>query len=166
MEKQALDRVKTNFLDLLEDPPVLENSVKMVVLAPLLDLAGFYRRPYRITTETSVEIELEDDEKIIQGRIDVLVVNQHLWLAVIESKRSDFAATRARAQILSYMLANPNPERSTFGLITNGSEFMFLKAQRQPTAQYATSQLFSLFNPGNALYTVLTILQHLAQKET
>lgn len=90
------------------------------------------------------------------------MVNQKIWLAVIESKRSDFAATRALAQILTYMLANPNPERSTFGLITNGSEFMFLKAQRQPTAQYATSRLFSLFNPGNDLHQVLTILKHLA----
>ena len=163
IEQLSLDRVKANFLDLLEDPPVLENSVKMVVLAPLLDLAGFYRRPYRITTETSIEIDLEEDNQVIRGRIDVFVVNQHIWLAVIESKRSDFAATRALAQILSYMLANPDPEQSTFGLITNGSEFMFLKAQRQPTAQYATSRLFSLFNPGNELYQVLAIFKHLAQ---
>jgi hypothetical protein len=48
-DQRALDRVKGNYLDLLEDPPVLENSVKMVVLGPLLDLAGFYRRPFRIT---------------------------------------------------------------------------------------------------------------------
>ena len=134
----------------------------MVVLAPLLDLAGFYRRPYRITTETSIEISLEDGNKIIRGRIDVLVVNQNIWLAVIESKRSDFAATRALAQTLSYMVANPDTERSTFGLITNGSEFMFLKAQRQPTAQYSTSRLFSLFNPDNELYSVLSILKYLA----
>ncbi|MEM9214893.1 MAG: hypothetical protein AAGD25_11160 [Cyanobacteria bacterium P01_F01_bin.150] len=99
-------------------------------------------------------------------RIDVLVVNrsgnQPIWLAVIESKRSDFAATRALAQTLAYMLANPDPALSTFGLITNGSEFTFLKAQRQPQAQYATSKLFSLFNPSNELHQVLTILKHLA----
>ncbi len=56
IEQHALDRVKGNFLDLLEDPPALENSVKMVILAPLLDLAGFYRRPFRITTETSIAV--------------------------------------------------------------------------------------------------------------
>ncbi len=60
-EQHYLDRVKTNFLDLLEDLPVLENSVKMVVLAPLLDLAGFYRRPWSIKTEASMEINLEDE---------------------------------------------------------------------------------------------------------
>lgn len=42
-EQNLLDRLKTNFGELMEDPPMLENSVKMVVLAPSLDLAGFYR---------------------------------------------------------------------------------------------------------------------------
>lgn len=44
-EKQSLARIKTNFLNLIEYPPMLENAVKMVVLSPLLDLAGFYQRP-------------------------------------------------------------------------------------------------------------------------
>jgi hypothetical protein len=60
-EQQLLDRVKANFTALMEDPPMLENSVKMVVLSPLLDLAGFYRQPFRIETETSIDLELEDD---------------------------------------------------------------------------------------------------------
>lgn len=162
-DQRALDRVKGNYLDLLEDPPVLENSVKMVVLGPLLDLAGFYRRPFRITTETSIDIELEDENTVIRGRIDVLVLNQVLWLVVIESKRSDFAVTRALPQTLAYMLGNPDQTRPTFGFITNGTEFFFLKAQRQPTSQYATSKLFSLFNPGNELYQVLSILKQLAK---
>jgi Type I restriction enzyme R protein N terminus (HSDR_N) len=162
-EQVYLDRVHTNFLGLLEEPPILENSVKMVVLAPLLDLAGFYRRPFRITTETSIDVELEDEGTVIRGRIDVLVVNALLWLVVIESKRSDFAVTRALPQTLAYMLGNPNPERSTFGLITNGSEFLFLKVKRDLTPQYATSRLFSLFNPGNELYQVLSILKQLAK---
>lgn len=162
IEQISLDRVKLNFLDLLEDPPTLENSVKLVVLAPLLDLAGFYRRPFRLATETSIDIELEDEGLLIRGRIDILVLNQILWLLVIESKRSDFAVTRALPQALAYMLGNPDQERSTFGLITNGTEFLFLKAKRSAIAQYATSRLFSLLNPGNDLYQVLSILKHLA----
>ncbi|MBF2075189.1 MAG: restriction endonuclease subunit R [Synechococcales cyanobacterium C42_A2020_086] len=163
MEQVYLDRVKGNFLDLLEDPPALENGVKMVVLAPLLDLAGFYRRPFRITTETSIAIELEDEGRVIQGRIDVLVLNQFLWLVVIESKRSDFAVTRALPPTLAYMLGNPKREHPTFGLITNGTDFLFLKATHPPIAQYATSRLFSLLNPGNELYQVLSILKQLAK---
>ncbi|MGB6015061.1 MAG: restriction endonuclease subunit R, partial [Nodosilinea sp.] len=58
-EQHLLDRVKANFAALMEDPPMLENSVKMVVLSPLLDLAGFYRRPFRIETEASIDLKLE-----------------------------------------------------------------------------------------------------------
>lgn len=88
-EQNLLDRLKANFGELMEDPPMLENSVKMVVLAPLLDLAGFYRKPSQSETETSVDIEMEDEEMVIRGRIDVLVLKNCLWLLVIESKRSD-----------------------------------------------------------------------------
>ncbi|MBE9107818.1 restriction endonuclease subunit R [Nodosilinea sp. LEGE 07298] len=158
-EQQLLDRVKANFTALMEDPPMLENSVKMVVLSPLLDLAGFYRKPFRIETETSIDLELEDDGIVIRGRIDVLVLKEQFWLLVIESKRSDFAVTRAIPQALACMLSNPKLTDPTFGLITNGNEFLFLKATRQPTAQYANSRLFSLINPGNELYRVLQTLK-------
>ncbi|WP_448573203.1 restriction endonuclease subunit R [Trichothermofontia sp.] len=160
-DRKQLNRVKTNFLEMLEDPPVLENSVKMVVLSPLLDLAGFYRHPFRIATETSIAIALEDEGITIGGRIDILVIKANLWITAIESKRSDFAVTRAIPQTLSYMLGHPSLETPTFGLITNGTDFLFLKAQRTPTPQYAMSRLFSLINPNNELHDVLAILKYL-----
>lgn len=161
VEQNFLDRVKDNFVELMEDPPMLENSVKMVVLAPLLDLAGFYHKPFRIETETSVDLEMKDEELVIRGRIDVLVLKNRLWLLVIESKRSDFAVTRAIPQALAYMLSNPEVMLPTFGMITNGNEFLFLKATRQPMAEYSNSRLFSLVNPNNELYMVLQVLKRL-----
>ncbi len=170
---RLLDRVKSNFLELMEDPPMLENSVKMVVLAPLLDLSGFYQKPFRIETETSVKIEMQDEGVLIRGRIDVLVLQRQLWMLVIESKRSDFAVTRAIPQALSYMLANPvltdrESNRPTFGMITNGNEFLFLKVARQDAVaqslQYANSRLFSLINPQNELYEVLSLMRQLGQQ--
>jgi hypothetical protein len=163
IEQQFLDRVKANFLGLMEDPPMLENSVKMVVLAPLLDLASFYHKPFRIETETSLDIATEDEGLVIRGRIDVLVLKDRLWLLVIEAKRSDFAVTRAIPQALSYMLGNPETTEPTFGMISNGYDFLFLKAIRQPTAQYANSRLFSLVNPDNDLYMVLQVLKRLGK---
>lgn len=163
-EQQFLDRVKENFVGLMEDPPMLENSVKMVVLAPLLDLAGFYHKPFRIETEPSVEISTEDEGLVIRGRIDVLVLKDRLWLLVIESKRSDFSVTRAIPQALAYMLSDPAIAHPTFGMITNGNEFLFLKATRQPIAQYANSRLFSLVNPNNDLYEVLQVLKQLGMQ--
>jgi hypothetical protein len=161
LEQFWLDRVQTNFSSLLENPPVLENSVKMLVLSPLLDLAGFYRPPYRLETETSVEIEATDEGEIIRGRIDVLVLKERFWLAVIESKCSDFAVTKAIPQNLAYMLGNPNPDQATFGMVTNGNDFLFLKLIQHPTSQYANSRLFSLINPGNELWDVLRILKQI-----
>ena len=160
-ERHLLDRVKANFQELMEEPPMLENTVKMVVLAPLLDLAGFYHKPFRIETETSVALEMKDEGAIIRGRIDVLVVKNQLWLLVIESKRSDFAVTRAIPQALSYMLSNSEMVQPTFGMITNGNEFLFLKTSQN---DYANSRLFSLVNPNNELYEVLQILKHLGSK--
>jgi hypothetical protein len=161
LEQQMLDRVKANFVALMEDPPLLENTVKLVVLAPLLDLAGFYHKPFRIQTEASIDLEMEDEGVIIRGRIDILLLKERLWLLVIESKRSDFAVTRAIPQALAYMLAKPDRTQPTFGLITNGNEFLFLKATRHPTPLYANSNLFSLVNSNNDLYLVLQSLKRL-----
>ena len=160
-EHHLLDRVKANFLELMEDPQMLENTVKMVVLAPLLDLAGFYHKPFWIETETAIALEMKDEGAIIRGRIDVLVIKNQLWLLVIESKRSDFAVTRAIPQALAYMLSNSETVQSIFGMITNGNEFLFLKTSQN---EYANSRLFSLVNPNNELYEVLQILKQLGAK--
>jgi predicted type IV restriction endonuclease len=163
-EIQTLDRIKSNFENLLKDPPLLEGAVKMVVLAGLLDLAGFYQPPFRIKTETQTSISSldEDDEGvIIRSAIDVLVVMEKLWVLVIEAKMSNFSLTAALPQALSYMLASGQP--TTFGLIANGSDFIFLKLDRANSPHYATSRVFSLLTPGNELVDVLNILKHLGQ---
>ena len=157
-DRRLLDRVKANFLELMEQPPCLENTVKLVIVSPLLDLVGFYQKPFRIETETSVAIEMEDEGIIIRGRIDVLVLKKRLWLLVIESERSDFAVSKAIPQALAYMLSNLETDKPTFGMITNGNEFLFLKVFRQ---EYSNSRLFSLINPGNELYPVLQMLKRL-----
>jgi hypothetical protein len=163
LEEQSLDRVKANFTSLLKTPPLLENSVKMVMLSPLLDLAGFYQTPFRIVSEPSIEVMAVDNDEIIRGRIDVLVLQGRLWVLVLESKRSDFAVSIALPQALACMLGNPDSTCPTYGLISNGNEFLFLKATPSPQARYAHSRLFSLLNPGNELYAVLQVLKSLGQ---
>ena len=64
-EKQRLDRVKENFLYLSQSPPMVEDAVKMVVLSPLLDLAGFYATPFRIRAEVSIDVTAQDEDVMI-----------------------------------------------------------------------------------------------------
>lgn len=163
LEKQYLDRVKTNYLSLVKRRPISEEMVKMVVLSPLLDLADFYRPPFYIETENSIEIALEDEGEIVRGRIDVMVLKHQFWLLVIESKQSGFSLLTAIPQALAYMLANPNPEKPAFGLVTNGDDFQFIKLIKQDTPQYALSDKFTLSKRENELYKVLSILKNLSQ---
>ncbi|MCC5614970.1 restriction endonuclease subunit R [Nostoc sp. CHAB 5836] len=157
-EQQMLDRVKRNYLYLL-DYPVMESIVKMVVLSPLLDLAGFYQPPFRIDGEVNIRVSAEDEGEVIQGSIDVLVIQEGLWVAVIEAKNSEFSLTKAIPQALAYMLASPNRDRPLFGMVLNGSEFLFIKLMFRDGAKYGLSDVFSLLNRGNDLYSVLQILK-------
>ncbi|MEH2054576.1 MAG: restriction endonuclease subunit R [Nostoc sp.] len=163
IEKQYLDRVKTNFMRLVKHPPILENAVKMLVVSPLLDLAGFYGEPFFLATEESLEIALEDEGEIIRGRIDILVIQEKFWLLVIESKRASFSLLAAIPQTLTYMLANPNPDKPVFGLVTNGEDFQFIKLIKQDKAKYNLSDKFTLSKRQNELYQVLRILRKLSQ---
>ncbi|WP_442944145.1 restriction endonuclease subunit R [Nostoc sp.] len=119
LEKQYLDRVKLHFLRLVKRPPLSEETVKLVVLSLLLNLAGFYDKPFYLRGEQSIEISAEDEGEVIRGKIDILVIQEQFWLLVIESKRSSFSILEAVPQALVYMLDNPSEDKPTFGLVTN-----------------------------------------------
>lgn len=143
-EKQFLDEVKEEYFHLIKHCRMLEDLVKMVVLSPLLKVAGFYRPPFEIETEAQVQLADEDEGKIVRGRIDVLVLQGKFWIIVIESKKQQFSLDAAIPQALAYMLSNPNIDKPIFGLLTNGSNFIFVKVAKQDTWQYAFSDLFSI----------------------
>lgn len=161
-EKQSLDRVKSNYLNLIKRRPMSEEAVKMVVLSPLLDLAGFYQPPFEIETETSISISAEDEGVTVRGNIDVLVVHKQLWILVIESKSTKFDVMTALPQALAYMLDAPNPEQPTFGLLVNGREFVFVKLIQQGQPQYARSYALSIERDDD-IYQVLSVLKRLSQ---
>jgi predicted type IV restriction endonuclease len=162
-EKQQLDKVRAGYWNLLDYPPILENIVRMTILDPILFIGDFYINPFYLRSEEPVEIVTEDEGIIIKGRMDTLILKEQLWLMVIEAKRMSYSVEAGVAQILAYMLANPQPEKPNYGMITNGGGFMFIKLVQGTIPQYATSRIYNTRNPGNELYDVLRVLKHLTQ---
>lgn len=159
-EQQRLARVQAVVAN-LEQRSVLENTVKLAVVAPLLDLSGLFLPPFYVSTEDSVEIEAVDKTLIVRGRIDILVLKEQLWVPVIESKRAEFSPKVGIPQILSYMLAAPQVEMPLYGLVTNGTDFVFLKLLFQDVPRYARSRQFVL-GQDHDLERVLQIMKQLA----
>ena len=161
-EKLLLARIRSNYFNLINYRPLLEEAVKMVVLSPLLDLAGFFQPPFSIKTETSVEIAAEDKGLIVRGRIDVLVVRQRLWILVIESKSTKFDVMEALPQALAYMLNDSKGEKPKFGFLLNGREFVFVKLQEANVPIYSRSYALSM-DRENELEQVLAALKAIGQ---
>ncbi len=159
VERQRLERVEAS-VENLERRSVRENTVKLAVLAPLIDLSGLFLPPFYVSTEESVNIEATDDDFVVQGRIDILVLKEALWLLVIESKRTTFSLQVGVPQVLSYMLAAPQ-EHPVYGLVTNGTDFVFLKLTFDGVPHYGKSRQFVL-GQDQDLEQVLKIMKHLA----
>lgn len=162
LEKHGLDKLKAGYLNNAKYQ-MLENTVKMVVVAPLLYLADLYIPPFHIESEKSVDIVLEDEDKIVRGNIDVLLLKEYFWVVAIEAKRSQYSLEVGLPQLLFYMLTNLTPEIPTFGLLTNGSNFRFVKLMKRDKLQYSVSRLFDILNPGNDLHHVFQVLKRLSQ---
>jgi hypothetical protein len=172
-EKHSLDKIKGNFLYQRKET-MSEEMVKLVILSPLLHLAGFYSPPFRIQAEHPIEISVKDQDEIVRGRIDILVLQKRLWILLLESKRVEFSLHQAIPQALTYMMQDLQQHKSTFGLVSNGSEFRFLKLQYSehnlygimddyPSAYYSLSDFLTLQRRSNDLYSVLAILKQLGQ---
>jgi hypothetical protein len=159
-EQHRVEQVRRNYLYQVEDGVLLEETVKMVVLSPLLELAGFYQAPYKFRSEVSVAIAVEDSEEILRGRIDALVLQEKLWIVLIESKKTALDLELAVPQALAYM-SGQKSNRPLYGMVTNGSSYLFVKTQGQ---EYGVSDLFSTRSLHRSnLSEVLKILKHLGQ---
>ncbi|MEA5453067.1 type I restriction endonuclease subunit R [Leptolyngbya sp. CCNP1308] len=158
-ERQRLDLIKQRYLYHRQYGHLLEGGVNFIVIAPLLELAGFYDSPFRLRSEASIRIEIADeDDTVYQGRIDSLIVQEHLWIVLVEAKRTSFSIDVALPQALAYMAADLDRDRPTYGLVSNGAYSMFVKLDQ---AQYGFSDDFSLNRQRNELYGVLKILNYL-----
>ncbi|PSB52217.1 restriction endonuclease subunit R [filamentous cyanobacterium Phorm 6] len=159
-EKRYLDKIKVGYTNSAEYP-MIEDTVKMVVLAPLLFLADFFLTPFHIKSEKSVELVTVDEGILVRGSIDIMLLIESFWVVAIEAKRAQYSLEAGLPQLLFYMLSNPNPNRPTFGMLTNGSNFRFIKLIKQDTPQYALSYEI-VIDRAQDFYDVFRIFKRIA----
>ncbi len=163
VEQAALDKYCDRYLSYAADGSISEGTVNVIMVSPLLELLGLCDPPLRVEGERYVEIAIENDNQVLRGRMDVVIIQQRLWVVLVEAKHFGFSVMQAIPQTLAYMMGSPKPQTKSYGLITTGEDFLFLKLQRQPVAQYALSNKFTLLSDeANNLHRVAQVLKRLA----
>ena len=141
---------------------LLESTVMLLLVSPLLTIAGLYDPPFRIKAEESIAIDVSDSEETLQGRIDVLVLRDRLWIIVLESKKTMLSVWSALPQTLAYLMASPNGDRPTFAMLTNVDDIVFVKLEGK---QYAMSQVLAPLVNRSELEVAWQVLRKIAEIE-
>ena len=162
-EHTGLDRLRRRLLYHRADGELLEGAVTLLVASPLLEMAGFYDPPFRMKAEAAIEIAIDDGEETLRGRIDILILQNQLWVMVVECKKTTISTRSALPQALVYMMANPDRDKPRFGMLTNGDDVLFVKLMAQPTPEYGLSRAFSIYTVPSELRSAFQVLKHLGQ---
>ena len=157
-----LDQLKARYRYYQADGAITESTVDFILVSPLLELLGLCDPPYKLRGEKYISIEIENGDTLLKGLIDVVVVQDDLWIVLLETKRYSFSVMQVLPQTLAY-LASANTSQS-FGLITTGEDYLFVKADLQ-TREYDISDKFTLSTcHKNQLQTVAKIMKRLIYK--
>jgi len=175
--KRFLDALQQRYRYYYNSGLLTEGTILLSIVAPLLENIGFHEPPFFVQSKVSVPhlkdafrtgsspafgggtsflcstLEVKERDEIYRGRIDVLVIWHKLWVLIVEAKNSKFAADLALPQCLSYMSASSEPR--TFGMVTNGTDFIFCKLVN---SLYDFSEPFSLLSRQNRFYEIAEIL--------
>lgn len=158
-----LEQLRRRYLYHRSAGQLLEETVKLLMVGPLLGVAGFYDPPFLVRAEESIQLTCTDGEEILKGRIDAIVVRDDLWVIVVESKKTMLSVWAALPQALAYLMANPQSHQPAYGLITNGDEMVFVKLLPAPVPTYNLSRVFSPYVAASELEQVVGILQQLSR---
>lgn len=161
-EQQQLSQISQDFNEYLSTSKVSEGLVKALTIYPLMRLAGFYHSPIKISLEENIApINIEDEETIITGRMDILCVNKDqatirnipFWVLVIETKNSLAAPRAGLAQLLTYAYKSLDSQESVWGLSTNGElyQFIYLQRDNQNHSSYQLLPLLTLMENDSAI---------------
>lgn len=160
-EQSGLVEMRRRYLYQRSQGHLLERTVMLLFASPLLTLAGFYDPPFRVRAEESVQLTLEDPEDVLQGRLDVLVLKDQVWVVVLESKKTMLSVWSALPQTLAYLMADPDNHRPSYALMTNGDDSVFVKLTQADKRQYEVSRGFSALASVQELSGVLQGLKQI-----
>lgn len=158
-EQQELGQIRDDFDSYLIDGKVSEGQVKLLSVAPLLRLAGFYRSPVKLVLEEGiVDIAIEDEGKIITGRCDILAVkksnlinNVPFVVLIIETKNSLIDVIAGLPQLLTYADKILDNQTSVWGLVSNGARYQFVYIQPGERPTYQLMPLLNLMDSEPAI---------------
>jgi hypothetical protein len=157
-EQQDLLRIRNDFDCYLNARKVSEGLVKFITFAPLIRLAGFCDVPIRLTMEDSIAIAVEDEDRRITGRMDILAINSPqsniappFWVLVIETKNSSVNVIEGLPQLLTYAFKSLEQQSSVWGLVTNGQLYQFVYLRRDNQSTYELMPLLTLSQSPDAI---------------
>ena len=155
-EMAEMAQIRIDFQAYWQAGKVLEGQVQLLVLAPLLRLAGYYRSPIQLSLEQAIaEIMLDDEDTKITGRLDLLAARRGvvtpLWVLVVESKNSQVDALNGLPQLLTYASQSLTSQESVWGLATNGFSYYFVRLISGETLSYQLLPELNLLDSDRAL---------------
>lgn len=168
-EQQDLLRIRNDFRRYLSAGKIPEGLVKFLTFAPLMRLSGFYDVPIRLTMEDSIAIAVEDEDKRITGRMDILAINSPqsniappFWVLVIETKNSSVNVIEGLPQLLTYAFKSLEQQPSVWGLVTNGQLYQFVYLRHDNQSTYEVMPLLNLSQSPDAI-ELLQVLKAICQ---
>jgi hypothetical protein len=165
-EEREVSQIREDFENYLIEGKVSEGQVKLLTVVPLLRLAGFHKAPIKILLEERItDILIEEEDLIITGRLDLLMVNKDsrsiastsLWIVIVETKNSQAEVTTGLAQLLTYAFESLQSQSSVWGLVANGIrwDFVYISAGDPPSYQLLPSLHFMEIEPSRMTLQVL-----------
>jgi hypothetical protein len=155
-ERQEIEQIRLDFQAYWQAGKGLESQIQLLVVGPLLRLAGFYRSPINLTLEQAIaEIEIVDEDRTIVGRLDLLAAQRGgdtpFWILVVESKNSQVEALNGLPQLLTYATEGLKTQESVWGLTTNGISYYFVQLRLGEVVRYQLLPELNLFDPDRSL---------------
>lgn len=134
-QQERLTSIRADWDRYLSAGKVSEGEVKVLILSRLLVEAGYLsREDLRVSLEEQVsEIEVEDGDRILRGRMDLLVCREQeratvpLCVLAIETKNSAIDVRAGLPQLLFYMHSFLERQAAVWGLVTNGETYLFVR---------------------------------------